>query len=201
MSRIRLLYLKQEFYQYLNFIWEVKKKLVNFKYYNELDRTIGIHYRNIDETYDTEDIKACNKLNFIKNSPINEFEMIIDSLKNISNYTHLLVVSNSIDTIDKLRQKFRNKHFIQYTVSNFDRNSTEGMLDTIVEWLLLAKTQLIIGTYYSSFSDEATFLNFIPKITPLNINLRQNIKDTVNSYHCLNYSFNLGMFFLGQENL
>ena len=83
--------------------------------------------------------------------------------------------------------KFKNKHFISYEPENLDRNSKAGLIDSIVEFLLLSKTQLIIGSYYSSFSDEASFFNIIPKITPINNELRTNIKDTINNYHCINY--------------
>ena len=44
---------------------------------------------------------------------------------------------------------------------------------------------MIIGTFYSSFSDEASFVNFIPKITPINDSLRNTQLD----YHCLNYTY------------
>lgn len=189
MSRIKFLYLKKEFYNSIEFSQSIKRKLLNFQYYNELDRTIGIHYRSVNHTYDDDDIKICDRLNFENNSPIKEFENTIAQLKNITQYDHILIVSNSNTFIDNIKPKFRNKHFIQYNVSNFDRNSKEGMEDSIVEWILLGKTRLIIGSYFSSFSDEASFYNIVPKITPLSENLKNNIKDTINNYHCLNYSY------------
>ena len=44
--------MKSEFYQSLDFTRSVRNKMVNFKYYKELYRTIGIHYRSVNENYD-----------------------------------------------------------------------------------------------------------------------------------------------------
>ena len=48
---------------------------------------------------------------------------------------------------------------------------------------------MIIGSYFSSFSDEASSFKLIPKITPLSKERIENIQDTVQQYHCLNYSY------------
>ena len=57
----------------------------------------------------------------------------------------------------------------------------------------MSRSSLIIGSYFSSFSDEASFFKMIPKITPLNNKLIKNLNETILSYHCLNYSFNEGI--------
>lgn len=188
-TRIKFLFYKSELYNSFEYTQEINRKIVNFQYYRELDRTIGVHYRAVNDKYDKADIEACDRLNFETNSPTSEFINTISMLKNIKSYDNILVVSNNNNFISILREKFRNKNFINYNVSNFERNSSEGMKNSIIEWILLAKTQLIIGSYYSSFSDEASFLGIIPKITPINQKMRKNIKETVNTYHCINYSF------------
>ena len=144
-----------------------------------MDRTIGLHYRDIVNDFDKQDIDACKSLNFVENSPIEKFENIIKRLKNIDKYDHILVVSNSKKILPILKDKFRNKNFISYEPDNLERNSEEGMINSIVEFLLLSKTNLIIGSYYSSFSDEAAFFNLVSKITPINAELIKNIKDTI----------------------
>ena len=63
------------------------------------------------------------------------------------------------------------------------------MISSIIDFNLLCRSSIIIGNYFSSFSDEASFFKLIPKITPLSDKLLENIQTTVNNYHCLNYSF------------
>ena len=59
------------------------------------------------------------------------------------------------------------------------------MIQSIVEFRLMCDSKLIIGSYFSSFSDEASFFNIIPKIIPIDIN---KVKITPN-YHCSGLSF------------
>ncbi len=152
----------------------------NFKY------NIGIHYRDLDH-FDDLDISNNKLVNFVKNSPINNFFKIIDQLPNKS---PILLVSNTNKIFYKLKDKYPNRD-IKFIINeeNCNRSSMNGMIKAIVDFLLLSKTKLIIGNYFSSFSDEASFYNLSPKITPLSKELLNDIKNTVNSYHCINYSY------------
>ena len=91
---------------------------------------------------------------------------------------------------ETLKEKYPNREFkFIMNLSNENRGTNNGMIKSIVDFLLLSYSDLIIGNYFSSFSDEASFYNLAPKITPLSSELLSNIKDTVNNYHCINYSF------------
>ena len=46
---------------------------------------------------------------------------------------------------------------------------------------------MIIGTFYSSFSDEVTFFNKICKIMPINKDLISDNK--LNCYHCHGFTY------------
>ena len=188
--RLRFLQKKQEFYSNLQFSKEINKKYNDF--ISETGKEyIAIHYRDINEKYDGLDIKHNNVVNFVENSPVEKYFKIIDKIK--SNLP-IIIISNS----DKFYKEFCNNYtkdgiskYTFYTtgVCNCERDKNEDMISSIVDFKILSNSQLIIGPYFSSFSDEASFFNLIPKITPLSDNLIENIQTTVNNYHGLNYSF------------
>ena len=45
------------------------------------------------------------------------------------------------------------------------------MLKSIIDFMILANSKYIIGSYNASFSDEAIFYNKILKLIPMNENL------------------------------
>jgi len=44
------------------------------------------------------------------------------------------------------------------TTFPIERKTIEGQQNALIEWFLLGSTEYIIGTYQSSFSDEAAYL-------------------------------------------
>ena len=56
------------------------------------------------------------------------------------------------------------------------------MKSALIDFHILSKASFIIGSYYSSFSDESSFFNMIPKIIPLSKKLYKKT-----DYHCINY--------------
>ena len=188
--RLKFLQEKQEFYSNLIFNKEISTKYNDF--ISEPGKEyIAIHYRDINEKYDGLDIKHNKVVNFVENSPIEKFFNVVDKIKST---LPIIIISNT----DKFYREFSNNYvgentsrFKFYTtgVSKCDRDSNEDMISSIVDFKILTNAQLIIGNYFSSFSDEASFFNLIPKITPLSDELIENIQSTVNNYHGLNYSF------------
>ena len=67
------------------------------------------------------------------------------------------------------------------------RNSLRGMVSSIIDFMVLAHADVIIGSYYSSFSDEASFFAMVPKITPLSTAPPAQNGGAV-AYHCHNFS-------------
>ena len=49
------------------------------------------------------------------------------------------------------------------------------MMKSIIDFVFMMKSNLIIGSYGSSFSDEAIFLNKIVKLIPLGDSLRNKL--------------------------
>ena len=191
MSRLLFLSHKQKFYNSLVFVDNIKNKLDEFNNHNNIrygdKKYIGIHYRDVISKYDEGDIKNNDIVNFTKNSPLDKFIEIIESVKDDN--TEFILVSNSNDIYNKLVEQLQGKTFINSPSKSYDRNTSNDMLESVVDFLILSSCDVIIGSYFSSFSDEASFFNFIPKITPLSNELTEDITATVQKYHCLNYSF------------
>lgn len=184
-QRLQFLQQKQAFYRSLKFNNNIIQRYNNF--ISEVgEKYITIHYRDINETFDSLDIKHNSVVNFVENSPINKFFEIIEKLK--SNLP-IVIVSNTKRFYTEYSKKYGEEGVFTTGIEICDRSKSDNMISSLVDFNILANSSLIIGNYFSSFSDEASFFNLIPKITPLSNELIENIQTTVNNYHCLNYSF------------
>ena len=188
LNRLRFLSKKKEFYRSLQFKSEINDRVNEFFYKIDNTRKIGIHFRDIIKQFDQLDIDNNDVVNFTNNSPLESFKNTINKLKQ-DELNQLIIVSNSDKAIRYLSENLSNITFITTTTCKYDRNNKEDMIDSVVDFLILSKCDMIIGSYFSSFSDEASFFNLIPKVTPLSNNLISNISETVHNYHCINYSF------------
>lgn len=192
-TRLEYLNKKRGFYQSLIFSKDIENRMNNFilnnpNLFKEDSIRIGVHYRDIKKQFDELDITHNPIVNFVKNSPVNSFYSIINKVR-FSENTHIILISNSSEIYDDIVKKFPDHSITTTTPRSYHRNDTDGMLDAIVDFLILTKCNLIIGSYFSSFSDEASTFNLVPKITPLSKERIENIKDTVQQYHCINYSY------------
>lgn len=188
LKRLEFLSKKREFYRSLQFKSEINDRVNEFFYKIDNKPKIGIHYRDIIGRFDQLDIDNNHVVNFTENSPLESFKNTINKLKNYD-LNHFIVVSNSDKAINYLSEHITNISFLVTETSKYDRNNKADMIDSVVDFLILSKCDMIIGSYFSSFSDEASFFNVIPKVTPLSNNLIGNISETVRNYHCMNYSF------------
>ena len=184
-QRLQFLQQKQAFYRSLKFNNNIIQRYNNF--ISEVgEKYITIHYRDINETFDSLDIKHNSVVNFVENSPINKFFEVVEKLK--SNLP-IVIVSNTKRFYTEYSKKYGEEGVFTTGIELCDRSKSDNMISSLVDFNILANSSLIIGNYFSSFSDEASFFNLIPKITPLSNELIENIQTTVNNYHCLNYSF------------
>lgn len=111
--------------------------------------TTGIHIRRTDST------KSVNK------SSTNLFLTEIETLlKEDSNQLFFLATD---DANEELLFKSRfGDHIITQENKDLSRNSKKGMEDALVDLYTLSKTNLILGSYWSSFSKTAAGLSKIP---------------------------------------
>ena len=192
MERIQFIYHKRNFYRSLvssnKIMTKVNKFLdINKNIFNNNSKIVGVHYREIDSKYDSMDINNNDIVNFTLNSPFKAFEKIIQKFK--KDDTYFIVMSNNNTIKDKFRELFPNLNIVSSETSLFDRCNPDAMIDSIVDFIILTKCDILIGSYFSSFSDEASIFNLIPKITPLSDSRIENITSTVQNYHCINYSY------------
>ena len=152
---------------------------------NNLDNYISVHYRGLDNRFDANDLKNNRNIDFENNSTISEFNNIINLIKN----DHKVILFSNKKDININRA-------IRINNSDCNRKSNTDMINSIVEFIIMSRSKLIIGTYFSSFSDEATFFNLIPKIIPY------SVEDTIvpHSYHCAGFSFENGFKCLNYNN-
>jgi hypothetical protein len=194
MELFDFIFYKHQFYNGLQFNQSIidrvfsETSIITQKY-------IAIHIRDIDPKYDTADIDyrnssgatSINPLVFTKNSPLDKYCEYIDMLDpNIP----LRIITNSSDmntleTIFQSKYPDRTIHFSNSDING--RDSVQGIVDGIVDMVIMSKARLIIGNYYSSFSDESAFFDFIPKITPLSEELEIQLEKSKQYYHCYNY--------------
>ncbi len=185
-----LFYYKNEFYQSIKYSEVVNAELSNYD--NYLNRNyIGIHYRGIQHAFDSADInnpkfisKPYNPVDFTINSPITEF---LDIIRRLKSNLPLLIISNTPENIINLiKSEFPNKEILNTFPSKFERNNSDAIISSFVDMILLSRSKLIIGTYYSSFSDEAALFSCVPKITPVSDFIKNNPKLS-EGYHCYGY--------------
>ena len=70
----------------------------------------------------------------------------------------------------------------KFTLSdiNVSRNCPKGIIHAVANLLILSKCKFIIGTVFSSYSDEACFFNMIMKLCIGN--------EKITKYHCYGYN-------------
>ena len=129
---------------------------------------------------DKKDIEANKACDFPNNSPIEEFLALT---KKIDNDLPIYIISNDLHVVNTFTHHFPNKKIYTSCTKVFDRETKCGIQSALNDFVILSKAQFIIGSYYSSFSDEASFVDLIPKIIPLNETLYKQ-----HMYHCHNYT-------------
>lgn len=106
---------------------------------------IGIHIRRVD-----------NK-NAILYSPNSLFMKTIDSILEEDVNTKFFLSTDSKEEEILFKQSFPANIFT-YS-KNYNRNEEKGVQDALVDLLCLSKAEKIFGSYYSSFSEAATYFS------------------------------------------
>jgi hypothetical protein len=129
------------------------------------ERVIGIHYRNTVPRFDSADAAK-----FDTDSPITHFFSTLDRLP-AADYFYLS--TNSFD----IRKSFLDRYGKRLLTAPPDaaidsRDSSAGMRAAVADFLTLGACRCIVGTYWSSFSDEAAlmtvdFAKLFPGSSPL----------------------------------
>jgi len=145
---------KSLFYRNLRPVDTVRKTICDIqKRYFDGFEVIGVHIRRKDH------------LTFLKKDhrlvcPTNLFVEAMENILHTNPGTRFFLTTD-----DEMEEKFIRRLFsdtvIVYEKEGCNRDTTKGMQDALVDWLLLSKTSRIIASYASSFSQEAGVVNRI----------------------------------------
>jgi hypothetical protein len=185
-SELKFIAVKNQFYKKIEWTEYINNEVSKIKKNLGIEDNnyITVHYRSLDNRFDSKDLKNSDNINFNDNSPLKEFKRYIEQISD----TKIVLISNSQDiNIDNV---------LRISDKDCDRNNKDSMIQSIVEFNIMCDSKLIIGSYFSSFSDEAAFFNIIPKIIPIDIS---KIKNNI-SYHCSGLSFNSGILCLNHSS-
>jgi hypothetical protein len=172
---------KTLFYKSLICVNDIDDYVSNFtsKWFNTSHPVVGVHYRDFIPKYDQADGR-----DFSKESPIDIFVNRIKEIHTADDSVHFYLSSNSKNALNIIKHNIPTAVFISETDNELTRDSKTGIKHALRSLIILSKTQYILGTYMSSFSDEACFFKLIPKecVGGGNNGYRS-------SYHCYGHSF------------
>ena len=172
MSELKFIKEKSRELKKINWSSKIKNYLSKIKLPDEM---IGLHIRRFTN-HDVQDNNHSKMFNQF-NCNLIHYYTIIDKLvkKNIKIYVSTNSNLCKKEVLDRYKQNviFQNN-------DGFKRTFKNDVISSIIDFLCLSKCKMIIGTYYSSFSDEAAFINLIPKYCVSD-------KKEKNNYHCYGY--------------
>ena len=110
--------------------------------------TIGVHIRRTDN------------LESIQQSPIELFFTAIDKEIDLNADVSIYLATDDESVKQKLQKRYGKR--LIYVKDKADRSSISGIQGGIVDMYTLARTQKILGSFHSSFSELAAQLGDIP---------------------------------------
>lgn len=113
--------------------------------------TVGVHIRRTDHT------------SAIEHSPLQKFINAMDQEIAESNASFFLATDCKA-TEEELLSRYKNR-IITYPKSSYNRNSVQGIQEALIDLYCLSKTDKVLGSYYSSFSQVAAEISGIEEVT------------------------------------
>jgi len=110
--------------------------------------TYGIHVRRTDN------------VNAIASSPLSLFEQKIADILKTEPEARFYLATDDQETIDHLQGKF-GREVIIVREKDFSRGTVSGIQDAMVDMWILSRTKKIYGSFFSSFSEMASWIGGI----------------------------------------
>lgn len=175
-SAFEFLKCKHAFYKSLEFTDTLQKKFET-KMAKVSKPYVAVHVRQTMNPDIADQIRSDN-CKFEQNSSVESFKQLV---KKLNAAMPIVCVTNKpqIDWSTSFGRPV-------YTVSDkhCNRFLESGMVASILDFMVLVHADVIIGSFYSSFSDEASFFRMVSKVIPLSQEKRAKHFD----YHCFNFS-------------
>lgn len=137
----------QDFYNRYFHPTDQIKKIVAAKV-PDFTRMVGVHIRRTD-----------NELS-IKHSPLEKFENAMSEILEQEPTTRFYLATDDSEVRERLTRVFGSR--ILQSGLPADRNSAEGIIEAWSELLVLSRCNSILGSYWSSFSECASYIGGIP---------------------------------------
>ncbi|WP_188500462.1 hypothetical protein [Pontibacter amylolyticus] len=118
---------------------------------NRFTNMVGVHIRRSDHTAS------------IEHSPLQKFTSAMD--REIEENNANFFLSTDCKTTEKeLLEKYPNR-ITTFQKSSYNRNSEQGIQEALIDLYCLSKTDKVLGSYYSSFSQVAAEISGIEEVT------------------------------------
>lgn len=108
----------------------------------QFNQTIGVHIRRSDHDL------------AIQNSGLNKFKEAMNRELHRNNKHTFFLATDCKETENELKKAYPGK-IISFQKQSYNRNSTAGIQDALVDLYCLSKTAKVLGSYFSSFSQVA----------------------------------------------
>lgn len=128
-----------------------------FKPIDEIEKIINDNKRRFGKYTVGVHIRRTDNINSIKNSKIELFYEKIDSLFMENPDAKVFLCTDDVKTKEEIITKWGSEKIITYN-STLSRNSYKGIRDAVVELFTLASTDVIWGSYFSSYTEIASLL-------------------------------------------
>lgn len=145
--------LARSFIQTLDFSEIIRARVQEFMRSHEWDNSIvGVHVRSTDHTAHFTDRGRAHEL-----SGDESFKIIINDLI-AQGHGRFYLATDAIETFDKFHDWFGDRIFTRIKSYNTQQLRQTSIEDAIIDLILLSKTQKIIGSKLSTFSQFASLL-------------------------------------------
>lgn len=131
----------------------ISEKVEKFKQENFTKQAhmVGVHFRSFQ-------LGAADAI-YYHPDPEQQYQDLIcamdESIK-MDQDTQFFVATDSLPYLERLQEKYKDR--IVSRAKQAERATKEGQQEALVDWYLLGATNYVIGTFQSSFSDEAALL-------------------------------------------
>jgi hypothetical protein len=148
---------------------------------------VGVHLRVYVDRFDRADI-----YDFQKDTSVADTLATLATIRQRSldslNVPMFFLACNHLESISIMKSSFN--ELLTYDgalqCETSDRSNVESMKQSIIEFILLSRCRFIVGTYNSSFSDEAAIFGSI------SMKICANINPSLMPYHIYGHSIQMG---------
>lgn len=139
---------------FLTPVYDIMKEVTKSVSLFETDHSYGLHIRRTDNTW------------AIEHSPIELFERKIEDIISNDSKAKFYLATDDAKTAEYLCNRYGER--IVYREKELSRTTENGIREAVIDMWILGNMDVIYGSYYSSFSSLASWINNKPLICVCN---------------------------------